>query len=163
MKKTRALFPLMAFALTFACVMSCDEQDEKQNEKLEVKNESVSKDIPVGRLEANFNGSEGDPLDLHTAKQWTANYRNTLSSSDEISAHYFGAEIIQQILSESNCVGIRIYYAIDDNGEKKLILVGVDSEGENLLSTAGGKIGDGENTIADYSWPCPDYCPGNGL
>ena len=77
--------------------------------------------------------------------------------------HFFGSEIIQQILSESECVGIRIYYAIDENGEKKLILVGVDSNGENLLPAAGGKISDGGNQLADYSWPCPDYCPGNGL
>ena len=159
MKKTKSLFPLMVFALTLSCVVSCDDQDEK----LEAKNESLSKAIPSGRFESDFNGSEGDPIDLTTAKQWTANYRSKLESPNEVSAHYFGSEIIQQILSESNCVGIRIYYAIDENGEKKLILVGVDSEGENLLPSSGGKISDGGNTLADYSWPCPDYCPGNGL
>jgi hypothetical protein len=149
----------MAFALIFSCVVSCDEQEDK----VETKNESVTRAIPNGRLESDFNGSEGDPIDLTTAKQWTANYRVKFESRDEISAHFFGSEIIQQILGESNCVGIRIYYAINDSGEKKLILVGVDSNGENLLPSMGGRISDGGNILADYSWPCPDYCPENGL
>jgi len=159
MKKTKSLIALMAFALTFACVMSCNEQDEKLMKEAELTSEA----IPAGRVtNPDFNGSEGNSLDLATAKKWTANYRGTLKNPDEISAHYFGFEIIQQILNESSCVGIRIYYAMDDRGEKKLILVGVNSKGENLLPVAGGKLADGDIT-ADASLPCPDYCPGNGL
>lgn len=160
MKKAKSLIALMAFALTFACVVSCNEQDEKMKKEVE----PTSNAIPAGRVaNPNFNGSEGNPLDLVTAKNWTANYRSTLESPDEISAHYFGFEIIQGILQESTCVGIRIYYAFDDNGEKKLILVGVDSNGQNLLPMAGGKTGDGGNVVADFSFPCPTYCPDNGL
>lgn len=156
MKKTRSIFPLMAFALTFACVVSCDEQDEK----LEAKN-NTSEAKSSARITSGVDGTIGDPIDLATAQHWAANYRE--SNPDETLGHYFGFEIIQQILSQTDCVGIRIYYAIDDAGEKKLILVGVDSSGENLLPAPGGKVGDGGNTLADYSWPCPDYCPGNGL
>lgn len=161
MKKTKSLIVLMTFALTFACVMSCSEQDEA---KLKTENEFTANAISAGRVtNPNFIGSEGDPLDLTTSKKWAANYRSTLKKSDETLAHYFGFEIIQQILKEPTCVGIRIYYALDDAGEKKLILVGVDSNGENLLPVAGGKLSDVSNTVADFSFPCPDYCPKNSL
>lgn len=157
MKKTKSLFPLLTFAFIFACVMSCDEHEEK----LSAKNEVVSTSIPAGRTTSGVDGTVGDPISLATAKKWTANYRE--NAPDETLGHYFGFEIIQQILNQENCVGIRIYYAINDDGEKQLLLVGVDAEGEDLLPVSGGRTdGDGD-IIADASLPCPDYCAGNGL
>lgn len=166
MKKTKSLISLMAFGLCCACVLSCDEQDEKMESQDEVASRSLSGSYTTdskGRItEPDFNGSEGDPIDLATALNWTAHYRET-TDPDDIQAHFFGSEILQQLLNESGCVGIRVYYAVDDAGAKKLILVGVDSHGENLLPATGGKVEGGGNILADYSYPCPDYCPGNGL
>lgn len=154
---------LLIVTIVFACVMSCDEQDERLETKAEFKSsENVnSANSRVGSIE--FKGMEGDPLDIATAKKWTSNFRSKANASDEILAHYFGFEIIQKILGQEGCVGIRIYYALDDNGEKKLLLVGVDSKGENLLPLEGGRTSDDGDVVADYSYPCPDYCPGNGL
>jgi hypothetical protein len=98
-----------------------------------------------------YNGSGGAPIDLDTAKKWVANYRST--NPGQIEAHFFGAQIINQILSEHDCMGIRIYYGIDDAGAKQVLLVGVDSNGNNLLPTGSNNI------IADFSWPCPPGCP----
>lgn len=165
---TRTKFPIsFAFALIFACIVSCDEQGETLEAKSATSSKANSSVNPPAKRNGvtEFNGTEGNPLDLATAKRWTANFRETLENENEIQAHYFGSEIIQNILSQSNCVGIRVYYALDDNGEKKLLLVGVDSTGENLLPSANGKVGEGDDgkTVGDYSWPCPDYCPGNSL
>jgi hypothetical protein len=85
---------------------------------------------------ATFNGSEGGPIPLVIAKQWTANYRATINPG-ETEAHYFGGDIIRRLLDEVGSVGIRMYYAIDDTGEKQLLLVGVDAEGNNLLPKEG--------------------------
>lgn len=112
---------------------------------------------------ADFNGSEGGPINLATAKKWAANYRATLKNPDDTVAHYFGFEIIQKILREPGCVGLRIYYGIDDKGAKQLMIVGADAKGNNLLpSSVELKDGD-DNTIADNSMPCPVFCPNNGL
>jgi hypothetical protein len=159
MKKEKSLTSVISLVLIFVCVLSCDEQ-----EKLNTKN-GISSGSANSRIGSPaFDGSEGDPLDLATAKKWAANYRSTLEEPESGTlAHYFGFEIIQQILSESDCVGIRIYYALDDNGEKKLILVGVDSNGDNLLPTAGGRLADDGNILADFSFPCPNTCPPSGL
>jgi hypothetical protein len=163
MKKTKSFPWSLMVSIALVCVMSCDEQDEK----LKVENDFDSKG-KVARANkragaVNFDGSEGDPIDVATARNWTSNFRNTTEGPDEIVAHYFGTDIIQKILDEPGCVGIRIYYALDDAGEKKLLLVGVDANGENLLPLEGGRTNDEGDVVADYSWPCPDYCPGNGL
>jgi hypothetical protein len=162
MKKTKSLSSLLAFALTFACVLSCDDQDEK----LQVEKESTSasmtrnnsgENLHVGGTE--YTRAVGDPIDLGTAKNWTSNYRNSLENPDDRLAHYFGSEIINQILNQENCIGIRIYYGIDDLGNKQLMLVGVDATGENLVPLAGGRTNDDGNIIADASFPCPSTCP----
>jgi hypothetical protein len=165
MKKTKSLIALMTFVLFFACVLSCDEQDLKLETKVPSKN--VDDKDPGGRNNAPlYDGSEGDPLDIVTARSWVANFKgvSAKSESEEIRAHYFGREIIETLLNESDCAGIRIYYALDENGQKKLLIVGVDSTGEDLLPAEGGKTeDDDENIIADFSFPCPNTCPNNGL
>ncbi|GHN02479.1 hypothetical protein WSM22_39680 [Cytophagales bacterium WSM2-2] len=107
-----------------------------------------------------FNGSEGDALPLVTAQRWTANFQK--NDTKGIKAHFFGMDIIKQILSQSGCVGIRMYYALDDNGERKLLLIGVNANGDNLLPSTQMLDAEDPNTIGDMSWPCPTYCPGNG-
>lgn len=108
---------------------------------------------------ATFNGSEGGPIPLPTAKEWTANYRKTIKEG-ETRAHYFGKDTFYRLLNEDKCVGIRAYYAIDDKGSKQLLLVGVDENGNDLLPSEGtaAKEGGDELAIMDFSYPCPAYC-----
>ncbi|QOI98242.1 MAG: hypothetical protein HRU69_12435 [Flammeovirgaceae bacterium] len=110
-----------------------------------------------------YDGTDGGPIDLTTAKRWTANYR--VKHPGETEAHYFGRDLILRILAEGDCSGIRIYYAIDDKGNKQLLLVGTNSKGNNLLPQAGTAAGGegGDNQIGDVSFPCPPYCPDNKL
>jgi hypothetical protein len=110
-----------------------------------------------------FNGTEGAPIELKTAKEWAANYRASLKEPKDTVAHFFGYDIIQKILAEPGCMGIRIYYGINDKGEKQLMLVGADKAGDNLLPEEGKQLVDGGNMIADVSLPCPSYCPTNTL
>lgn len=162
MKKRNYPIALLAFALTLVFVLSCEE-----DVKLETRNEftSIKNDPNLASGQANnvIDSKVGDPIDLATAKKWAANYRGTLKNTGDRRAHYFGSEIIQQILSQSNCVGIRIYYGIDDLGNKQLMLIGVDSNGNDLLPMAGARTNDEGNVIADASFPCPNTCPDNGL
>jgi hypothetical protein len=160
MKNSRLFINYLVVAFVLAFFLSCEE-----DEKLEGRNElSISKTSSKARItNVHFDGTEGDALDLTTAKRWAANFRGTAKNPDEILSHYFGHEIIQQILGKSGCVGMRIYYALDDNGEKKLLLVGVDANGKDLLPNPNAKSAEDDGTVGDYSWPCPDYCPDNGL
>src|SRR5688572_16904727 len=102
MKKTKSLIPFMTFALTFACVLSCDDQDEKGVAKNNITSDAISS----GRMDSGVDGTVGDPVSLATAQHWAANYRE--GNPDGTLGHYFGFEIIQQILNQADCVGIRI-------------------------------------------------------
>ena len=107
-----------------------------------------------------MNGSDAGPLDLKLAKSWVAKFKGSVGP-DEIQSRYFGRDVIDQILAQQGCTGLRIYYAINDGGEKVLIISGVDSTGANMVPTSPTLVA-GENTLADASLPCPGYCP-NGL
>lgn len=91
-----------------------------------------------------FNGTEGEAISLETASQMTAKYRD--ANPNTTIAHFFGKEILNQLLEQENCVGIRMYYGMQD-GEKELVLVGVDSEQNDILEL-----------VVDRSMPCPKAC-----
>ncbi|MFT2009589.1 hypothetical protein ACMA1I_12995 [Pontibacter sp. 13R65] len=95
-----------------------------------------------------FNGNEGGEIDLATAKAWIGNYSEKLMESDVVKAHFFGKEVLQRLLAQEGCMGARMYYGIDHDGQKQLILVGVDAYGKDLE----------EGIILDKSSPCPPYC-----
>jgi hypothetical protein len=99
---------------------------------------------------AMFTGDEGEEIPLSTASDWTANYR--AAEPGETKAFFFGQQIISNILAQEDCVGIRIYYAIDDEGAKELVMVGVDENGNDQT----------EGIVADRAKPCPSYCDGGG-
>jgi hypothetical protein len=97
-----------------------------------------------------FNGREGEQVSLNDASSWTANYRN--SGSGSINAHFFGKDHITSILQQDGCMGIRVYYGINDEGNQCLILVGTDGS-ENDIE---------EGYIAERGTICPPYCGGGG-
>lgn len=103
---------------------------------------------------------------MPVAKQWAANYKATIKPGDT-EAHYFGGDIIRRLLNEDGSVGIRIYYAIDDQDKKQLLLVGVDADGNNLLPQEGSSVetveNDGGPIIVNHSFPCPPACGTNPL
>lgn len=96
-----------------------------------------------------FTGAEGGPIEITTAASWTANYR--AEHPDEIKAYFLGKNIIQQILNQPGCMGIRIYYGQDTAGVPKLVLVGADANQNNMIT---GRI------VGDRGLPEP---PTNGV
>lgn len=110
-----------------------------------------------------FNGSEGDLISLETANRWIARFKDAHPTGTQ--AHFFGHEIIQAILAQDESIGIRIYYGIDDAGNRQLMLVGATSDGSNIIPSATLRTQDGDGIIGDASFPCPTYCnpPGGSL
>ncbi len=95
-----------------------------------------------------FTGKENHEITLEEAARLTANYRETLNSPTEAIAEYFGMEALNAMLSQDGCVGIRIYYGLDSTGEKKLVLVGVNAEGNDLY----------EGQLMERGETCPSCC-----
>ncbi len=103
-----------------------------------------------------YNGSDGGRIDLPTARQWAQNHRTTNPSG--LRSHYFGRDILDQILRQPGCTGVRVYYALNDKQEKVLLIVGTDAKGNPQLPASPGTA-PGDNAILDFSWPCPPFCP----
>lgn len=99
-------------------------------------------------------GDEGAPIELDEAIVLTTNYRHR--NPKTTISQFFGQKILNRILQQEGCLGIRIYYAnshqlsgwqrffvsvgnffikvvANAEGEKKFVIVGVDEDGEDQL------------------------------
>ena len=56
-----------------------------------------------------------------------------VANPTDVKAYYIGRNIIDLILSQPGCVGIKFYNAYNEEGQKTLVYVGVDEAGKNLL------------------------------
>ncbi|WP_276497407.1 hypothetical protein [Pontibacter litorisediminis] len=98
-----------------------------------------------------FDGSEGVAIDLATAAKWTKNYRERATPDPRgfvVKGHFFGREILQEILDQPGCMGIRMYHARDERGQRQVVLVGANADGEDMVS----------GTVADGAKVCPPDC-----
>lgn len=70
---------------------------------------------------------------------------------------FSGREIIQRILNQPDCQGIRFYNALNELGEKTLVSVGIDSMGniidQVITIDATGKMTKGNAIVADRKVP----------
>lgn len=103
-------------------------------------------------------GKEGSQIELNLAASWTKNYRD--KHPGETISQFFGKEILEKILAQENCLGIRFYYAHDKplsgwqrfvvsvsnfilkviggiEGNKHLVITGVISDGTDQISEKG--------------------------
>ncbi|HOJ03792.1 MAG TPA: hypothetical protein PK916_07300 [Bacteroidota bacterium] len=101
------------------------------------------------RLRPVFTGLEDHTISLEDASALTRNFRKQ-AGKGAINGGFFGRAAIEQILAQEGVVGIRYYYAQENNGRPVMILVGVDEFGKDLY----------EGFLAERSCPCPPFCGG---
>lgn len=81
---------------------------------------------------------------------------------DDVLASFTGRNILESILAQPGCTGIRMFNAINDLGIKQLVLVGVDKNGNNILNftTVGdnGELIKQKGIVADRNVICPPSC-----
>lgn len=90
-------------------------------------------------------------ISLPDAAAMTKRFREQAGPKAE-KAGMFPRECFEEILRQEGCAGIRIYYGREARGEKNLIMVGVDANGDDMT---GG-------TLMELSFPCPPVCTSNG-
>ena len=71
----------------------------------------------------------------------------------------FNREAFDTLLAETGCVGLRIYFGMNESLQVRTIIVGVNAENQDLLPEEVAKNGGGEFEIVEYGRPCPDFCP----
>jgi len=77
-----------------------------------------------------FNGTEGNPIDPEKAGEWTRNYRQVEPGG--IHAHFFGRDILLNLLGQAGAQGIRFYYGLDGQ-TPQLIAVAADTAENDQL------------------------------
>jgi len=97
-----------------------------------------------------FNGTEGGAIPLEDAANLTSKYRSKNPNARR--AHFFGKDILNQLLEIDGAMGIRMYHGIDEEGKKELVLVAADADENDILEL-----------VVDLNRPCPSFCGQNNV
>jgi len=113
-------------------------------------------------------------IPLSRAKQLKANFKEKkgqlinpkIPATDVIpDSETFNREAIDRLLALPGCVGIRIYYGLDEEFKLHSILVGVDEQGNDLIipdtntTSTTGLTAAGEGEVVEDGIRCPPHCP----
>jgi len=99
-------------------------------------------------------GREGAEIDIKVAAEWTRHHRHR--NPGGVVSQFFGRELLEKILQQPNCVGLRFYYANakpltgwqkfihtcfpKSEGEAHLIIAGVTQDGMDQLPCGEAKM-----------------------
>ncbi len=104
-------------------------------------------------------------ISLKEAIRLTTNYRE--NRQEVLKSEYRSTNILpfsetfdksafEKLIHQKDCVKIRAYFGMDDNKEVRLVFVGVNEKGEDLLPKDDEKDGP---TIQERGQRCPPICP----
>ena len=107
-------------------------------------------------------------ISLKTAKKWTKRWRKmegTYNAHRDCRAFNIPLEDLKDVIAEG-ATTVRAYLGVHKHKiegetvfEEKLIIVGVDAEGKDMISSKDGKNLDSESDfIYDLTTPCPEKC-----
>lgn len=88
-------------------------------------------------------------ITLEDATKWIKNWRTNLPK-EPAKAHLIQKQALLDVMAPADVVAVRAYMAIDDDGVQKVVLVGVDANGQDLI--------DDSHILVDKSYPCPPNC-----
>ena len=80
-------------------------------------------------------GREGSEFDYDKAVSWTKNHRT--KNPGKTVSHFYGKEVLQKLLAQPGCMGIRMYQALDEKGQNHIMLVGSNRDGSDILPAHG--------------------------
>jgi hypothetical protein len=95
-----------------------------------------------------FYGNEDHGISFNDASALTKNYRQ--ANPVDLKGGFFGKDAIMELLNQNGCVGIRYYYGKTSSGEKVLVLVGTDTNENDLVGAT--------DVCKEAAIPCPPRC-----
>ena len=73
----------------------------------------------------------GEEIGLELGTQMVKAYQ--VANPTELRSYVIGRNVIDQILAQPGCVGIKFFNAYNENGEKTLVYLGIDARGKAIL------------------------------
>ena len=92
-----------------------------------------------------FSGNEGARITLAEGAEFTSRYRT--NHPDSVQGLFVGRQHMEDILAHTDCQGIRMYLGENIEGGLEFVLVGADSNGNDML-----------NLIVERTFKCPPTC-----
>jgi hypothetical protein len=89
-------------------------------------------------------------ITLATAQGWAAKWQS--DPANKIKAFLIPKEDITQLFQYDGVSDVRTYFGMDESGNQKLMIVGVDANGNDLIDDARQQF------IYDFAQRCPDVC-----
>lgn len=74
----------------------------------------------------------GAEVGMELGAQMISTYRQ--ANPTDTLGYFIGRNILNQVLAQPGCVGIKFYNACNEMGEKTLVYVGVNESGKDMLS-----------------------------
>jgi hypothetical protein len=74
----------------------------------------------------------GEQISHELAAKMVKDHHDT-HSIGESNSYYIGKNVIEQMLNQPGCAGIRFFDAINESGKKTLVYIGVDTKGKSIL------------------------------
>ncbi|QJX46746.1 hypothetical protein HMJ29_07255 [Hymenobacter taeanensis] len=108
-----------------------------------------------GNTDKKFNPKAGRFLPKDSAAIKAKRYKD--DHPKNTNANYCNATVIDSILRQPGCAGLRVYRVEKKKGYYGVVLVGVDSTGADLLN---GKSTTTSALVAESYERCPDNCEG---
>jgi hypothetical protein len=96
-------------------------------------------------------GNEDHAITLDQAVKYIENFKSN-PTAPSMKGAFFGRGILDKILAQPGCLGIRYYYAKKDDGSATVVLAGVDTDGNDIE----------QGVLAEMPIPCPPFCPSSG-
>ena len=94
-----------------------------------------------------FTGKEDHSTSLEEASIMTAAFRE--GNPQGPWSWYFSRQAFESILTQEGCMGIRIYGAYNAEGKMSPVIVGANSDGDDMY----------DGTICELPLGCPPICP----
>ena len=95
--------------------------------------------------------SIGEEIGVELGTQMVKGYLQ--ANPSDVRSFLIGRNIINQVLAQPGCVGIKFYNALDEKGEKTLVYVGVDQNGKAIVEykvvNSEGQLDSAKGIVAD--------------
>lgn len=96
----------------------------------------------------------GEQISHEQANDFVESYKQ--ANPTGIAGYALGRNIIEKILAQPGCVGMRFHYGLNEKGQKTMVYYGMDSNGNDLVKhtvvTENGTIENQPAIVADWIW-----------
>jgi hypothetical protein len=142
------------FLISAICLVTLTWACQKEDEKVAPSVETASKLTAEEQRAADRMGAI---IPLSEFEEMKVRFQKDINPEDTRAVSY-GKTVLEKILSQKGCVGIRFYFAKDKDGKQTLIFVGVDKDGKDITAPVNAKTQGDPSQTGGGGPICPRLC-----